>query len=126
MSTTENTKRKAEQSNTRYRYAVACPYWDGRRDEEVNMNAALASGNVYIVDKGYSGRGDGEYHYIVPVDGFTLGCRRRRCRALLVNAKGERAAGYEEEPQIVVEHEFRSLTRDERITLHNMMAGMHD
>ena len=86
----------------------------------IDMNAAL--GDVYLADEGYSGIADGEYRYVVPTNGFEPGYRQGEGDAWLVNAKGEKAPGYEE-PQTVRETDFRALKPDERAALRDVIEG---
>lgn len=86
----------------------------------IDMKAAL--GDVYLADDGYSGIADGAYRYVVPTNGFEPGYRQGEGDAWLVNAKGEKAPGYEE-PQTVRETDFRQLKPDERAALRDVVEG---
>ena len=86
----------------------------------IDMSAAL--GDVYLAEDGYSGIADGEYRYVVPTNGFEPGYRQGEGDAWLVNAKGEKAPGYEE-PQTVRETDFRELKTDERAALRDVVEG---
>lgn len=86
----------------------------------IDMGAAL--GDVYLAEDGYSGIADGEYRYVVPTNGFEPGYRQGEGDAWLVNAKGEKAPGYEE-PQTVRETDFRELKQDERDALREVVEG---
>ena len=86
----------------------------------IDMGAAL--GDVYLAEDGYSGIADGEYRDVVPTNGFEPGYRQGEGDAWLVNAKGEKAPGYEE-PQTVRETDFRELKQDERDALREVVEG---
>ena len=86
----------------------------------IDMSAAL--GDVYLAEDSYSGIADGEYRYVVPTNGFEPGYRQGEGDAWLVNAKGEKAPGYEE-PQTVREADFRALKPDERSALRDVIEG---
>lgn len=86
----------------------------------IDMSAAL--GDVYLAEDGYSGIADGEYRYVVPTNGFEPGYSQGEGDAWLVNAKGEKAPGYEE-PQTVRETDFRELKTDERAALRDVVEG---
>lgn len=91
------------------------------KEGAIDMREALFSG-VYLADGGYSGIADGEYRYVVPTNGFEPGYRQGEGDAWLVNAKGEKAPGYEE-PQTVRETDFRELKQDERDALREVVEG---
>ena len=86
----------------------------------IDMSAAL--GDVYLADDGYSGISDGEYRYVIPTNGFEPGYHQGEGDAWLVNAKGEKAPGYEE-PQTVRETSIRALNVDEREALRDVVEG---
>lgn len=86
----------------------------------IDMSAAL--GDVHLAEDGYSGIADGEYRYVVPTNGFEPGYHQGEGDAWLVNAKGEKAPGYEE-PQTVRETDFRELKSDERAALRDVVEG---
>lgn len=90
------------------------------RDGVIDMSAAL--GDVYLADDGYSGIADGEYRYVIPTNGFEPGYHQGEGDAWLVNAKGEKAPGYEE-PQTVRETSIRALNADEREALRDVVEG---
>lgn len=86
----------------------------------IDMSAAL--GDVYLAEDSYSGIADGEYRYVVPTNGFEPGYHQGEGDAWLVNAKGEKAPGYEE-PQTVRETDFRAMQQDEREALRAVVEG---
>lgn len=86
------------------------------------LDMAKALGDVYLADDGYSGIADGEYRYVVPTNDFEPGYRQGEGDAWLVNAKGEKAPGYEE-PQTVRETDFRALKPDELRALRDVVEG---
>ena len=86
----------------------------------IDMSAAL--GEVYLAEDGYSGIADGEYRYVVPTNGFEPGYHQGEGDAWLVNAKGEKAPGYDE-PQTVRESDIRALKADERAALRDVVEG---
>ncbi len=86
----------------------------------IDMRAAL--GDVFLAEDGYSGIADGEYRYVIPTNGFEPGYHQGEGDAWLVNAKGEKAPGYEE-PQTVRETDFRALKPDEREALRDVIEG---
>jgi len=90
------------------------------KDGAIDMSAAL--GDVYLAEDGYSGIADGEYRYVVPTNGFEPGYHQGEGDAWLVNAKGEKAPGYEE-PQTVRETAFRELKADELNALRDVVEG---
>lgn len=90
------------------------------KDGVIDMSAAL--GDVYIAEDGYSGIADGEFRYVVPTNGFEPGYHQGEGDAWLVNAKGEKASGYEE-PQTVRETSFRELKADELNALRDVVEG---
>ena len=65
---------------------------------------------------------DGEYRYVIPTNGFEPGYHQGEGDAWLVNAKGEKAPGYEE-PQTVRETYIRALNADEREALRDVVEG---
>lgn len=86
----------------------------------IDMRAAL--GDVFLAEDSYSGIADGEYRYVIPTNGFEPGYHQGEGDAWLVNAKGEKAPGYEE-PQTVRETSFRALNSDEREALRDVVEG---
>lgn len=90
------------------------------KDGVIDMSAAL--GDVYIAEDGYSRIADGEFRYVVPTNGFEPGYHQGEGDAWLVNAKGEKASGYEE-PQTVRETSFRELKADELNALRDVVEG---
>lgn len=90
------------------------------KDGVIDMSAAL--GDVYLAEDGYSGIADGEYRYVVPTNGFEPGYHQGEGDAWLVNAKGEKAPGYDE-PQTVRESDIRALKPDERVALRDVVEG---
>lgn len=91
------------------------------KEGAIDMREALFSG-VYLAEGGYSGIADGEYRYVVPTNGFEPGYHQAEGDAWLVNAKGEKAPGYEE-PQTVREMDFHPLLSDEREALRDVIEG---
>lgn len=90
------------------------------KDGVIDMRAALS--DVYLAEDGYSGIADGEFRYVVPTNGFEPGYHQGEGDAWLVNAKGEKAPGYEE-PQTVRETAFRELIADELNALRDVVEG---
>lgn len=86
----------------------------------IDMKAAL--GDVYLAEDGYSGIADGEYRYVVPTNGFEPGYHQGQGDAWLVNAKGEKAPGWDE-PQTVRETAIRDLNSTERQALRDVAEG---
>lgn len=88
----------------------------------VDMDAALMAGRVYSAEGGYSGIADGEFRYVVTTNDFTPGYRQGGGDGWLVNAKGEKAAGYDE-PQFVKEVLLTELTKAEKSDLRAVVEG---
>ncbi len=86
----------------------------------IDMSAAL--GDVYLAEDGYSGIADGEYRYVIPTNGFEPGYHQGEGDAWLVNAKGEKAPGWDV-PQTVRETDIRELTATARQELRDVVEG---
>jgi hypothetical protein len=91
-------------------------------DGVINMAEALATGRVYMAEEGYSGLADGEYRFIVPTAEFEPGYHQGEGDVWLVNAKGEKAPGYEE-PQTVREMLLTDMSRDQKNQLRAFIDG---
>jgi len=88
----------------------------------VNMESALAFGDVYLAEEGFEGIADGEFRYVVPTPDFEPGYGQESGEAWLVNAKGEIAPGYED-GATVRERDFRSLKPAEKAELREVIEG---
>lgn len=90
------------------------------KGNRINIESALM--RTFVALEGDESLAIGDYCYIVPVDGFVPGRGQGEGKAWLVNAKGEKAPGYEE-PQTVNEADFRALTSVERERLREEIYG---
>lgn len=92
------------------------------QDGILNMDAALGERRVFLAEEGYSGIADGEFRYVVTTPDFEPGYGQGQGDAWLVNAKGEKAPGYDS-PQSVRETNFRELKFDETSELIEVAKG---
>ena len=90
--------------------------------DRVDLQQAFDSGDVYWADDSTMGIANGEFRFVVPKPDFEVGYGQGTGDVWLVNAKGDKASGYED-GSTVRETDFRELRPQEKATLDQVLRG---